>query len=47
MADLSAVQLLTIVTHWLALWLGLYLLSRRPRSAATALAGLAFTVLAA
>lgn len=44
-AHLGASELLTLVVHWLTLWLGLYLLSRRPRSAATALAGLAFLTL--
>lgn len=32
--------------HWLALWLGLYLIGRRPRSGATVLAGLAYLALA-
>lgn len=35
-----------LLGHWLALWLGFYLIGRRPRSQATLLAGLAYLALA-
>ena len=35
-----------LLGHWLALWLGFYLIGRRPRSRATLLAGLAYLALA-
>jgi hypothetical protein len=43
----SAPELITLVAHWVALWLGLSLLIRRPRSAASALAAGAFLVVSA
>jgi len=38
-------ELFMFAAHWLALWLGLYLLSRRPRFAAGILLGIAFVAL--
>lgn len=38
----AAAELAMLAGHWLTLWLGLYLLSRRPRSRAAALAAGAF-----
>jgi DNA-binding CsgD family transcriptional regulator len=35
-----------LLGHWLSLWLGFYLIGRRPRSQATLLAGLAYLALA-
>src|SRR5690606_24954901 len=46
-AHLAAPEMVTLVAHWLSLWLGLYLLSRRPRSAALSLAGLSFVAISA
>ena len=43
---LGSSELLSLVAHWLSLWLGLSLLTRRPRSAASSLAGASFVVLA-
>ena len=43
--DLDFFTLLTLIAHWLSLWLGLYLLSRRPRSLTMALAAGAYLVL--
>ena len=40
-------QLLTLIAQWLMLWLGLCLLSRRPRSASNTLAAVAFLLAAA
>jgi len=47
LGHLSTAALLTLALHWLALWLGLYLLSRRPFSAANGLIGLGFVVVSA
>jgi DNA-binding CsgD family transcriptional regulator len=41
-ADLNGYALLALAAHWLGLWLGMYLVGRRPRSAAAVLTGLAF-----
>ena len=41
MTDPSGAQLLSLVGHWLSLWLGLYLFVRRPRSLPTMLVGAA------
>lgn len=46
-AHLRVDELLTLTAQWLTLWLGLSLLSRRPRSAATTLAAAAFLVVSA
>ena len=46
-AHLRVYELLTLTAQWLTLWLGLSLLSRRPRSAASTLAGAAFLVVSA
>ena len=43
----TGLELAIIVANWLSLWLGFYLLSRRPRSAAGALVGCACITLAA
>ncbi len=42
LADLDVYAFLALVSHWLVLWLGMYLVGRRPRSAASVLIGLAF-----
>jgi hypothetical protein len=41
---LTAAELVSLGAHWLTLWLGLTLLSRRPRTSATMLAGAAILV---
>lgn len=42
LGSISISALIALIAHWLMLWLGLYLLGRRPHSAATILAGLAW-----
>lgn len=41
-AGLNGYGVVALVAHWCSLWLGMYLVSRRPRYAASILAGLAF-----
>lgn len=41
-AGLNGYGVLALAAHWCSLWLGMYLVSRRPRYAASVLAGLAF-----
>ena len=41
MREPDGLQLFTLVVHWLSLWLGLYLIDRRPRSQPTVLTGAA------
>ena len=45
--NLSVSELISLAAHWLTLWLGLSLLSRRPRSSATVLVAAAFLVVSA
>ena len=45
--NLSVSELISLAAHWLTLWLGLSLLSRRPRSTATMLVAAAFLVVSA
>jgi DNA-binding CsgD family transcriptional regulator len=46
-AGVNGFGVLALVAHWSSLWLGLYLVSRRPRFAASVLAGLALMVVSA
>lgn len=43
--DLDFFTLLTLIAHWLSLWLAFYLLSRRPRTVTTAIAASAYLLL--
>ena len=45
--NLSVSELISLAAHWLTLWLGLSLLSRRPRSSANVLVAAAFLVVSA